>query len=56
MISWDWWGYSGHDYLFKTGVQLATVNNMVNWIFEGEPKGTDVSRLISFNETEALII
>eukprot|EP01100_Stratorugosa_tubuloviscum_P007087 TRINITY_DN2982_c4_g1_i1.p1 TRINITY_DN2982_c4_g1~~TRINITY_DN2982_c4_g1_i1.p1 ORF type:complete len:333 (-),score=151.03 TRINITY_DN2982_c4_g1_i1:70-1068(-) len=27
---WDWWGFTGKDYAFKTGVQLATVNNIVN--------------------------
>eukprot|EP01084_Bolivina_argentea_P090684 163357_1 len=30
---WDWWGYNGKDYLWKTGVQLATVNNMIQYIF-----------------------
>jgi len=28
---WDWWGYSGSDYAFNTGVQLNTVKNMINY-------------------------
>lgn len=29
---WDWWGYSGADYATKTGVQMATIHNMVLYI------------------------
>lgn len=29
---WDWWGYAGSDYSFKTGVQMATVYNMAHYI------------------------
>lgn len=27
---WDWWGYSGEDYASKLGVQMLTVNNLMN--------------------------
>ncbi len=27
---WDWWGYTGADYLTKTGPQLKQINNMVS--------------------------
>lgn len=26
---WDWWGYSGHDYAIKSGVQMKAVYDMV---------------------------
>jgi len=26
---WDWWGYTGADYLTQTGAQLKHVNSMV---------------------------
>ena len=26
---WYWWGYTNKDYAFKTGVQMATVDNML---------------------------
>jgi len=31
MACWDWWGYSGADYAFNTGVQLSTVKNMIDY-------------------------
>lgn len=31
---WDWWGYTGSDYLTKAGAQLKHINNMVNRIEE----------------------
>ncbi len=33
---WDWWGYDGKNYAWKAGDQLATVTNMVNWVFNGQ--------------------
>jgi hypothetical protein len=28
----DWWGFTGSDYAFKSGVQLATTWNMINYL------------------------
>ncbi|ETO18715.1 Fibronectin type III domain protein, partial [Reticulomyxa filosa] len=30
---WDWWGYNGKNYAWKSGDQITTVANMVSYIF-----------------------
>jgi hypothetical protein len=30
---WDWWGYNSKNYAFQDGEQMATVKNMVDYIF-----------------------
>ena len=26
---WDWWGYTGSDYVLRTGTQMAFVRNLI---------------------------
>ena len=36
---WDWWGYTSKDYAFKTGKQMSTVHNMIQWVIgDGQSK------------------
>jgi len=41
MGCWDWWGYSGEDYAFNTGVQLSTVKNMIDYFIGAESATSD---------------
>lgn len=38
---WDWWGYTGDDYLAKTGAQLAAVAGMVQELAAGTLTSTN---------------
>jgi len=31
---WDWWGYLGSNFAIKSGPQMVTINNMINWVIE----------------------
>ena len=43
---WDFWGYNGKDFAFKTGPQIATVDAMINHVagLMGPPAGVRVQR------------
>jgi len=32
---WDWWGYNTKNYAFKTGKQMETVHNMIQYVLSG---------------------
>ncbi len=35
---WDWWGYTGHDYLTKNAPQIAAVKRMLDRLGEKQPQ------------------
>ena len=46
---WDFYAYTGYDYVFKTGAQPKTVNNMVQYILNSNVSDCNYTHIVTKN-------